>query len=75
MNTEILFCGDAHGKFAHILAAAERLMPMTVVLLGDMEFPRPAHLERNSPTSTVAVGPVSQMSTRGRSSSKATRHF
>ena len=45
MNTEILFCGDAHGRFAHILAASERLMPMTVVLLGDMEFPRPAHLE------------------------------
>ena len=33
----ILFCGDPHGQFRHILQAAERLDPMAVVLLGDLE--------------------------------------
>ena len=45
VNTEILICGDAHGKFAHILDATERLDPQAVVLLGDMEFKRAAHIE------------------------------
>ena len=34
-----------------------------------------AHYLSNSPTSTIARGLVGQTSTRGRSSSKATRHF
>lgn len=42
---QILFCGDTHGRHAHVLEAAQRLQPMAVVLLGDMEFGQPAHLE------------------------------
>lgn len=45
MNNEILFCGDAHGKLRHVLDAALRLQPMAVVLLGDIESPRPLHVE------------------------------
>lgn len=47
MNTErqILFCGDTHGRHAHVLQAAQHLRPMAVVLLGDMEFGQPANFE------------------------------
>lgn len=45
MNTQVLFCGDTHGDLRHVLAAAERERPMAVVLLGDIESPRPLHLE------------------------------
>lgn len=44
-DTAILFCGDCHGRFDHVIAAAHRLQPEAVVLLGDMEFTRPAHIE------------------------------
>lgn len=37
----ILFCGDAHGRFAHILAAAREFSKSAVVLLGDLELERP----------------------------------
>ena len=36
-NDLILFCGDPHGKFRHIVQATARLNPMAVVLLGDLE--------------------------------------
>jgi predicted phosphodiesterase len=42
---EILFCGDTHGEHRHVLAAAERIRPMAIVLLGDLEMGRAAHLE------------------------------
>lgn len=45
MNNEILFCGDTHGSHGHIIDAALKLKPMAVVLLGDMESPRPLHIE------------------------------
>lgn len=45
MNNEILFCGDTHGKLRHVLDTALRLQPMAVVLLGDMESPRPLDVE------------------------------
>lgn len=46
MNTQpILFCGDTHGRFDHILRAAELLDPMAIVLLGDIEPIQPLHLE------------------------------
>ena len=46
MNTNfILFCGDPHGRFDHILRAAELLDPMAIVLLGDIEPIQPLHLE------------------------------
>ena len=45
MNTDILFCGDTHGRLQHVVDAALRLHPMAVVLLGDIESPRPLHVE------------------------------
>jgi predicted phosphodiesterase len=41
----ILFCGDPHGQFRHILKAAVHLKPMAIILLGDMEPLRPLHAE------------------------------
>lgn len=41
----VLFCGDPHGKFRHIVDAAERVKASAVVLLGDMEPARPLHEE------------------------------
>lgn len=37
----ILFCGDPHGRFEHILQAVEDTKADAVVLLGDMEAPAP----------------------------------
>ncbi|WP_382164072.1 metallophosphoesterase [Hydrogenophaga sp. ANAO-22] len=37
----ILFCGDPHGQFNHILLAAEETQAQAVVLLGDLEAPAP----------------------------------
>jgi predicted phosphodiesterase len=46
MNPQpILFCGDPHGRFDHILRAAELLDPTAIVLLGDIEPIQPLHLE------------------------------
>lgn len=45
MKTSILFCGDPHGQFRHIIDAAQRLNPMAIVLLGDLEPLQPLHLE------------------------------
>ncbi|MDD3937578.1 metallophosphoesterase [Rhodoferax sp.] len=46
MNTQpILFCGDPHDRFDHILRAAELLNPMAIVLLGDIEPEQSLHLE------------------------------
>lgn len=41
----ILYCGDAHGEFRHIIAAAVRTRACAVVLLGDMEPAQPLHEE------------------------------
>jgi len=41
----VLFCGDPHGQFRHILRAAAELNPSAVVLLGDLEPQRPLHEE------------------------------
>ena len=37
----ILFCGDPHGRFEHIIEAATTWQASAVVLLGDMEAPAP----------------------------------
>ncbi len=37
----ILFCGDPHGRFEHILEAAKQTQAVAVVLLGDLEAPAP----------------------------------
>jgi predicted phosphodiesterase len=45
MTGPILFCGDPHGQFRHIVRAAGELDASAVVLLGDMEPLRPMHEE------------------------------
>lgn len=41
----ILYCGDPHGSFRHVIEAAEQTRALAVVLLGDMEPARPLHEE------------------------------
>lgn len=41
----VLYCGDPHGEFCHILKAAGELRASAVVLLGDLEPQRPMHEE------------------------------
>lgn len=43
MSTNILFCGDTHGSLRHVVDTALKLKPMAVVLLGDIQSPRPLH--------------------------------
>ena len=45
MNNQILFCGDTHGRLDHVVELALQMDPMAVVLLGDIESPRPLHIE------------------------------
>lgn len=44
-DTDILFCGDPHGKFTQIVSAIKTHKPKAVVLLGDIEATRPLHEE------------------------------
>lgn len=41
----VLYCGDPHGQFRHIIDAAGHTKASAVVLLGDMEPAQPLHLE------------------------------
>lgn len=41
----ILYCGDPHGRFRHIVEAANRTKASAVILLGDLEPRRPLHME------------------------------
>lgn len=41
----ILFLGDTHGQFAHVVEAVQRLQPAAIVFLGDMQAQRPLHEE------------------------------
>lgn len=43
--SNILFCGDTHGKFAHIVEAVQQLQPDAIVLLGDVQARQPLHIE------------------------------
>ena len=45
MTVPVLYCGDPHGRFGHILEAAAALKPLAVILLGDLEPARPLHVE------------------------------
>jgi len=45
MSGPILYCGDPHGKFSHIIKAATKLNASAVILLGDLEPKRPLHIE------------------------------
>lgn len=42
---DIWFAGDTHGKLRHILDAVKRDRPAAIVLLGDVQTPRPLHIE------------------------------
>ena len=41
----ILFCGDPHGQWQHIIDAALQTRVRAVILLGDLEPARPLHIE------------------------------
>ena len=41
----VLYCGDPHAQFRHIIEAAGQKKASAVVLLGDMEPDRPLHIE------------------------------
>lgn len=45
MKSAVLYCGDPHGRFRHIIEAADRTRATAVVLLGDLEPQRPLHVE------------------------------
>ena len=40
----LLYCGDPHGQFRHIVSAAAETRASAVVLLGDLEPQEPLHL-------------------------------
>lgn len=41
----VLYCGDPHGRFAHIVRAAHAGAYEAVVVLGDLDLARPLHVE------------------------------
>lgn len=41
----ILFCGDPHGQFGHIIEAVQEHRPAAVILLGDLQAQRPLEIE------------------------------
>jgi predicted phosphodiesterase len=45
MTGPVLYCGDTHGQFRHVIKAARELSASAVVLLGDLEPRRPLHEE------------------------------
>lgn len=45
MSGVVLFCGDPHGQFRHIIEAARHTRAAAVILLGDMEPKLPLHVE------------------------------
>lgn len=45
MSGPILFCGDPHGQFRHVIKAATELHASAVILLGDLEPLRPLDVE------------------------------
>jgi predicted phosphodiesterase len=49
----VLFCGDPHGQFEHIVCAALNLNACAVILVGDMEAVRPLHVELRGITDRV----------------------
>ena len=41
----LLFCGDPHGRFKHIIGAVEKHRPEAVILLGDQTAAQPLEIE------------------------------
>lgn len=41
----ILFCGDPHGHFDHVIEAVQEHQPAAIILLGDMQPQRPLEAE------------------------------
>lgn len=44
-SSRLLFCGDPHGEFRHIVRIASECRPLAVILLGDLQPLRPLHEE------------------------------
>ena len=44
-NPIILFCGDPHGNFGHIIEAVQEHRPAAVIMLGDLQAQRPLEIE------------------------------
>ena len=44
-KSTILFCGDPHGQFGHIIEAVHNTSPAAVILLGDVQAQRPLDVE------------------------------
>jgi len=51
----ILFCGDPHGQFGHIIEAAQEHRPTAVILLGDVQAQRPLEIELASILSRTEI--------------------
>lgn len=45
MNPKIFFCGDVHGNFEHLIQAVREHQPAALILLGDVQAPRPLEIE------------------------------
>ena len=45
LDADIWFCGDTHGKFAHLRRAMENHCPRAVIFLGDVQPTRPIEQE------------------------------
>jgi len=39
----VFLAGDCHGRFDHVIEAAQVYLPAAIVFLGDMEAPAPLH--------------------------------
>ena len=45
MTAQILFCGDVHGHFQHVIDAVREHAPAAIVLLGDIQAKKPLERE------------------------------
>lgn len=52
---DIWFCGDVHGGLRHVIDAVKKHRPAAIVLLGDVQAPRPLHIELAEILSLVDV--------------------
>ena len=43
MSGRVFFVGDCHGRFEHVIEAAQVCRPAAIVFLGDLEAPAPLH--------------------------------
>ena len=51
----ILFLGDTHGRFAHVLEVVQQAQPAAIVFLGDLQAQRPLHEELAAIVDSTAI--------------------